>query len=82
MQRALKIIDPLNLINLLAHQVIHDHYRDGFHEVDFHCEDAVEAGKERRWVLFDVLMVLVEDAFPDKELQFVFFQSLNDELVV
>lgn len=78
----LEVVDLSDLVNVLAHQVVHDDHCEGLHELDLDVEDAVEAGEHRLGVLVDVLLVLVENIPLPEHLQLLRLQRLYHELLV
>ena len=78
----LQVVNSKNLVDMLAHQVVHDHDRYLLHILDLDIIDSVEAGKHGVFVVTNVVIVLVEDPPLDEETQLRLLQGLDDELAV
>lgn len=81
-QWALKIIDACNLLDLIAHEVVHDDHGDGLHEFYLNCVDAVEASQHWVLVVTNMLVILVKDTLSYQKLKFILLQGLDNKLAI
>ena len=82
MKTSFDIEDTKDILNVLSHEIVHDDHWDGLHVLNVHSEHSVETSQQRKWVLLQVSVVLRKYSLSHKQVQFLFLQSLNDELVI
>ena len=67
---------------MLAHNVVHNYYVNGFHELDLDGKYTVKSGKHAFRVRLEEVVVLFEKSLASQQVKLFILQGLDHELLV